>query len=112
VCVNNLYLFIYLFTFTYLFLGEDQSVEEEEPQEDVGFVGDFKWGETIKQVLLNQPEYEISMKKLRKKVISEYYAVIGDGKGMKTQEELFSKLNKKLKKQQFKVIKDTVKLVV
>jgi hypothetical protein len=37
--------------------------------------------------------------------------VVGDTKGTKTKEDLISKLNKKLKKQQFKVFKDNVKLI-
>jgi len=96
--------------------GEDapvplQSQEVEAEPEDENS-RDFRWGNVIKQVLLSQSDHEISLKKLRKKVLSEYHAVIGDSKGSKTQEELISKLNKKLKNQQFKVLKDSVKLVL
>jgi len=91
---------------------ENKETETQDAEDDNQMSGqDFKWGAVIREVLENQPNHEIQMKKLQKKVFAQYYAVVGDSKGAKTKEELISKLNKKLKKSQFKIFKENVKLV-
>jgi len=71
----------------------------------------FSWEATIIGVLKKATDNEISVKKLKKKVLAEYNAKRGDGK-TKSEEELFPKLNKKINKNpRLKVLKDRVKLI-
>ncbi|NXY22147.1 LYAR protein, partial [Atrichornis clamosus] len=70
----------------------------------------FNWKGTIKAVLKQAPDNEISIKKLRKKVIAQYYAVAGEHH--KTEEDILVTFNKKVNNNpKFRVLKDKVKLV-
>ncbi|MBN3286258.1 LYAR protein, partial [Polyodon spathula] len=73
--------------------------------------GKFSWKGTIQAVLKQSPEGEISVKKLRKKVLAEYYSVNGED-NHKSEEKLLSLFNKKISSNpKFRVLKDKVKLV-
>ncbi|XP_039396479.1 cell growth-regulating nucleolar protein isoform X1 [Mauremys reevesii] len=88
--------------------SEDAAMETEE----IGDVdkGKFNWKGTIKAVLKQAPNNEISIKKLRKKVLSQYHAVSGEHH--KSQEDLLVIFNKKVNNNpKFKVLKDKVKLM-
>ncbi|NXK06514.1 LYAR protein, partial [Herpetotheres cachinnans] len=70
----------------------------------------FNWKGTIKAVLKQAPDNEISIKKLRKKVIAQYYAVAGERH--KSEEDILVIFNKKVNNNpKFKVLKDKVKLL-
>ncbi|XP_048460468.1 cell growth-regulating nucleolar protein [Rhincodon typus] len=86
--------------------------EAEEMEEDNEVKqGKFNWKRTIKIVLQQSPEQEISIKKLRKKVLSQYYAESGDS-NYKSEVELLAIFYKKISSNpKFKVLKDKVKLV-
>ncbi|KAM6440489.1 cell growth-regulating nucleolar protein isoform 2-T3 [Liasis olivaceus] len=58
-----------------------------------GHQGKFNWKGTIRAVLKQAPDNELSIKKLRKKVIAQYYAVTGDHR--KSEEETLAMFNKK-----------------
>ncbi|XP_066488487.1 cell growth-regulating nucleolar protein [Tiliqua scincoides] len=78
---------------------------EEEPQ------GKFSWKGTIKAVLKQAPDNEISMKKLKKKVVAQYYAVMGDHHH-KSEKDVWALFNKKVNSNpKFRVLKEKVKLV-
>merc|ERR1712024_121954 len=68
----------------------------------------FDWDETISSVL--KQSGEIKLKKLKKKVVSEYMS-IHEGTH-KTAEEIGAKFDKKVKKKKYRVLKDKVTLVV
>ncbi|XP_067325058.1 cell growth-regulating nucleolar protein [Anolis sagrei] len=83
------------------------SISEENEDEHQG---KFRWKETIKAVLKQAPDNEISIKKLRKKVIAQYYAVAADQH--KSEEEILALFNKKVSKNpKFRVLKEKVKLI-
>ncbi|KAK3094351.1 hypothetical protein FSP39_000694 [Pinctada imbricata] len=88
---------------------EAQSQEEEEEEEDIKVKRSkvkFDWIDVITKVL--RKKGEISVKKLRKKVLAEYASQTGDPG---QEEKLYSKFNKKIKKNPtFVVLKDRVKL--
>nr|XP_023962634.1 cell growth-regulating nucleolar protein isoform X2 [Chrysemys picta bellii] len=89
--------------------SEDAPMETEE----IGDVdkGKFNWKGTIKAVLKQAPNNEISIKKLRKKVLAQYHAVVGEHHH-KSQEDLLVIFNKKVNNNpKFKVLKDKVKLL-
>ncbi|XP_058694336.1 cell growth-regulating nucleolar protein [Poecile atricapillus] len=93
-------------------ISEDMETENiNDNEENVGTdKGKFNWKGTIKAVLKQAPDNEISIKKLRKKVIAQYYAVAGEQH--KTEEEILVIFNKKVKNNpKFRVLKDKVKLV-
>ncbi|KAK9508993.1 hypothetical protein O3M35_006416 [Rhynocoris fuscipes] len=70
----------------------------------------FKWGQIIKQILENSSGNELSLKKLRKKVINEYLAQKGDDTPY---EKLLGTFNKKINSTEgVKIIKDKVQLVL
>ncbi|NXX39241.1 LYAR protein, partial [Tricholaema leucomelas] len=70
----------------------------------------FNWKGTIKAVLKQAPDNEISIKKLRKKVIAQYCAVAGEHH--KSEEDILVIFNKKVNNNpKFKVLKDRVKLL-
>ncbi|NXP52981.1 LYAR protein, partial [Heliornis fulica] len=82
---------------------------EDANGENVG-TGKFNWKGTIKAVLKQAPDNEISIKKLRKKVIAQYYAVAGEHH--KSEEDILVIFNKKVNNNpKFKVLKDKVKLL-
>ncbi|NWU28253.1 LYAR protein, partial [Dyaphorophyia castanea] len=91
-------------------ISEDMETENMiDNEENVG-TGKFNWKGTIKAVLKQAPDNEISIKKLRKKVIAQYYAVAGERH--KTEEEILVTFNKKVNNNpKFRVLKDKVKLV-
>ncbi|NXB17841.1 LYAR protein, partial [Rhagologus leucostigma] len=91
-------------------ISEDMETENiNDNEENVG-TGKFNWKGTIKAVLKQAPDNEISIKKLRKKVIAQYYAVAGERH--KTEEEILVTFNKKVNNNpKFRVLKDKVKLV-
>ncbi|XP_036130318.1 cell growth-regulating nucleolar protein isoform X1 [Molossus molossus] len=72
--------------------------------------GKFNWKGTIKAILKQAPDNEVAFKKLRKKVLAQYYAVTEDHH--RSEEELLVIFNKKVSKNPaFKLLKDKVKLL-
>ncbi|NWX45592.1 LYAR protein, partial [Steatornis caripensis] len=93
-------------------ISEDMAAENANGnEENVGTDrGKFNWKGTIKAVLKQAPDNEISIKKLRKKVIAQYYAVAGEHH--KSEEDILVIFNKKVNNNpKFKVLKDKVKLL-
>ncbi|NXI36772.1 LYAR protein, partial [Galbula dea] len=93
-------------------ISEDMEAEDTNGnEENVGTdKGKFNWKGTIKAVLKQAPDNEISIKKLRKKVIAQYYAVAGEHH--KSEEDILVIFNRKVKNNpKFKVLKDKVKLL-
>ncbi|XP_053920578.1 cell growth-regulating nucleolar protein [Cuculus canorus] len=91
-----------------------EDMETENTNENEGNVGTdkgkFNWKGTIRAVLKQAPDNEISIKKLRKKVIAQYYAVAGEHH--KSEEDILVIFNKKVNNNpKFKVLKDKVKLL-
>uniref|UniRef100_A0A3Q0R2H8 Cell growth-regulating nucleolar protein n=1 Tax=Amphilophus citrinellus TaxID=61819 RepID=A0A3Q0R2H8_AMPCI len=71
----------------------------------------FNWKGNIKAILRESPDQEMSVKKLRKKVLAAYYSFTGD-RNFKTEEEVLALFNKKINKNpKLRVLKDTVRLV-
>ncbi|NWV77401.1 LYAR protein, partial [Dasyornis broadbenti] len=88
---------------------ETENINDNEENVETGR-GKFNWKGTIKAVLKQAPDNEISIKKLRKKVIAQYYAVAGEHH--KTEEEILVLFNKKVNNNpKFRVLKEKVKLV-
>ncbi|XP_075786859.1 cell growth-regulating nucleolar protein isoform X2 [Pelodiscus sinensis] len=86
----------------------DAAIETEESGD--ADKGKFNWKGTIKAVLKQAPNHEISIKKLRKKVLAQFHAVVGEYH--KSQEDLLVIFNKKVNNNpKFKVLKDRVKLM-
>ncbi|XP_017394387.1 cell growth-regulating nucleolar protein [Cebus imitator] len=72
--------------------------------------GKFNWKGTIKAILKQAPDNEIAIKKLRKKVLAQYYTVTNEHH--RSEEELLVIFNKKVSKNPtFKLLKDKVKLL-
>ncbi|XP_013912973.1 PREDICTED: cell growth-regulating nucleolar protein isoform X2 [Thamnophis sirtalis] len=72
--------------------------------------GKFNWKGTIRAVLKQAPDNELSIKKLRKKVIAQYYAVTSDHQ--KSEEEALALFKKKVSSNpNFRVLKEKVKLL-
>ena len=87
-----------------------QPEEGEAKDHEVPAKGKFNWKGTIKAVLKQAPDNEISVKKLKKKVIAQYHGVMSDHH--MSEEELLAIFNKKINKNPtFKVLKDRVKLL-
>jgi len=87
-------------------LAEDAEGDTEQRSK-----GKFNWKGTIKAVLRKSPEEGLCMKKLRKKVLAEYYSFSGD-RNFRSEEEIFSLFNKKVSgNPKFRVVKYKVKLV-
>ncbi|NXF03908.1 LYAR protein, partial [Smithornis capensis] len=87
-------------------ISEDMETENTNDNEE----SKFNWKGTIKAVLKQAPDNEISIKKLRKKVIAQYYAVAGEHH--KSEEEILAIFKKKVNNNpKFKVLKDKVKLM-
>ncbi|XP_048827718.1 cell growth-regulating nucleolar protein [Brienomyrus brachyistius] len=88
--------------------------DEEKAEEDEGqpsSKGKFNWKGTMKAILRQSPEEGISIKKLKKKVLAEYYTFTGEG-NFRSEEELISLFNKKVNNNpKFRVLKDKVRLV-
>lgn len=72
--------------------------------------GKFNWKGTIRAVLKQAPDNEISVKKLRKKVLAQYYTV--SSQQHQSEEELLAIFNRKISKNpSLKLFKDKVKLL-
>ncbi|ODN03876.1 Cell growth-regulating nucleolar protein [Orchesella cincta] len=89
---------------------EEDNNADESQTEETEVPAEFRWGEIIEEILMAREDKSISLKKLKKKVFSEYYARVGDSKGVKSKEDLSAQLNKKLRKRKFQVVGETVKL--
>ncbi|XP_059236768.1 cell growth-regulating nucleolar protein [Mustela nigripes] len=90
------------------FSGPPQGGEPE--NHEAPTKGKFNWKGTIKAVLRQAPDNEVAIKKLRKKVLAQYYAVTNEHH--KSEEELLTIFNKKISKNPtFKLLKDKVKLL-
>lgn len=86
--------------------GNASQSEEDTAQTTSGKRGRFDWAHTITAVL--RAKGEISLKKLRKKVLAEYASYGGN----KPDEKLLAKFNKKVTSlPQVKVLKDRARLV-
>ncbi|NXF72675.1 LYAR protein, partial [Sclerurus mexicanus] len=91
-------------------ISEDMETENTNEKSVGTNKGKFNWKGTIRAVLKQTPDNEISIKRLRKKVIAQYYAVAGEQ--YKSEAEILVTFNKKVNNNpQFKVLKDKVKLV-
>ncbi|KAM9580531.1 cell growth-regulating nucleolar protein isoform 1-T1 [Guaruba guarouba] len=91
-------------------ISEDMETENNNGNEENVGRGKFNWKGTIKAVLKQAPDNEISIKKLRKKVIAQYYATAGEHH--KSEEDILVIFNKKVNNNpKFKVLKDKVKLL-
>ncbi|NWI48742.1 LYAR protein, partial [Calyptomena viridis] len=87
-------------------ISEDMEAEDTNDNEE----SKFNWKGTIKAVLKQAPDNEISIKRLRKKVIAQYYAIVDEHH--KSEEEILAIFNKKVNNNpKFKVLKDKVKLM-
>ncbi|XP_054437907.1 cell growth-regulating nucleolar protein [Pteronotus mesoamericanus] len=83
---------------------------EPENHEAAPAKGKFNWKGTIKAILKQAPDNEIAIKKLRKKVLAQYYAVTNEHH--RSEEELLVIFSKKVSKNPaFKLLKDKVKLL-
>ncbi|CAN2388565.1 erythrocyte development [Pristimantis euphronides] len=88
----------------------DEDVEDEKGEGDDGKKGKFNWKGTIKALLRLAPDNELPIKKLRKKVIAQYYLISSEQH--RSKEEILATFNKKIQKNpKFKVLKENVKLV-
>ncbi|XP_054109457.2 cell growth-regulating nucleolar protein isoform X4 [Callithrix jacchus] len=85
--------------------------EGGEPEEhEVPAKGKFNWKGTIKTILKQAPDNEIAIKKLRKKVLAQYYTVTNEHH--RSEKELLVIFDKKVSKNPtFKLLKDKVKLL-
>ncbi|XP_043978737.1 cell growth-regulating nucleolar protein [Gambusia affinis] len=89
----------------------DDAAESEETEDQATSHGKFNWKGNIKAVLRESPDQELSVKRLRKKVLAAYYSFAGDI-NFKTEDELLALFNKKITKNpKFRVLKDRVKLL-
>uniref|UniRef100_A0A3P8RSI5 Cell growth-regulating nucleolar protein n=1 Tax=Amphiprion percula TaxID=161767 RepID=A0A3P8RSI5_AMPPE len=83
----------------------------EEVENEAVSKGKFNWKGNIKAVLRKSPDQELSVKKLRKKVLTAYYSYTGD-RNFKTETEVFAIFNKKINNNpKFRILKDRVRLV-
>lgn len=83
---------------------------EAENHTEVPTRGKFNWKGTIKSVLKQAPDNEIAVKKLRKKVLAQYYTVSQEQH--LSEEELLAIFNRKISKNpSLKLFKDKVKLL-
>ncbi|XP_053422886.1 cell growth-regulating nucleolar protein isoform X2 [Nycticebus coucang] len=85
--------------------------EGAEPEDHVAPAkGKFNWKGTIKAILKQAPDNEISIKKLRKKVLAQYH--MASSERHRSEEELLVIFNKKISRNPtFKLLKDKVKLL-
>ncbi|XP_008289665.1 cell growth-regulating nucleolar protein [Stegastes partitus] len=89
---------------------EDADMSEEAENEAV-FKGKFNWKGNIKAVLRDCPDQELSVKRLRKKILAAYYSYTGD-RNTKTETEVLALFSKKINSNpKFRVLKDRVRLV-
>ncbi|KAM4709919.1 cell growth-regulating nucleolar protein [Discoglossus pictus] len=72
--------------------------------------GKFNWKGTIRALLRQAPDNELPIKKLRKKVLAQYFAV--SSAQHKSEEDLLATFNKKIHNNpKFRVLKERVKLI-
>lgn len=75
-----------------------------------GIPGRFNWKGTTKAILKQAPENKRAVRKLKKKVLAQYYAVTDEHH--KSEEDLLVLFNKKISKNPtFRLLKDKVKLL-
>ncbi|XP_073430592.1 cell growth-regulating nucleolar protein isoform X2 [Dendrobates tinctorius] len=90
--------------------GDEENGAEENGEEDSGKTAKFNWKGTIRALLRQAPDNELTIKKLRKKVIAQYCAISSEHH--KSEEELLATFNKKIQNNpKFRVLKERVKLV-
>lgn len=90
---------------------QDESQLADEVEERQVSKGKFNWKGTIKAVIRKSDDQELSVKKLRKKVLAAYYSFSGES-NFKSEEQVLALFNKKIKgNPKFRVLKDKVKLV-
>ncbi|KAM6927932.1 cell growth-regulating nucleolar protein [Xenentodon cancila] len=93
--------------------AEDVDVPATDEVEDkaVQVSGKFNWKGNIKALLRDSPDQELSLKKLRKKVVAAYYSFTGN-RNFRSEDEVLALFNQKVTKNpKFRVLKDRVKLV-
>ncbi|XP_063779352.1 cell growth-regulating nucleolar protein isoform X2 [Pseudophryne corroboree] len=91
-------------------IDEEQIPQKKKKKKHEEFEGKFNWKGTIKALLRQAPDHELPIKRLRKKVISQYYATSSETH--KSEKELLSTFNKKIKNNpKFRVLKENVKLI-
>ncbi|XP_012928598.1 cell growth-regulating nucleolar protein isoform X2 [Heterocephalus glaber] len=85
--------------------------EDGEPEDgETPAKGKFNWKGTIEAVLRQAPDNELAVKKLRKKVLAQYYKVTSDSH--RSEEKLLVIFNKKISKNpSFRLLKDKIKLL-
>lgn len=85
--------------------------DQEETEDQAAAKGKFNWKGNIKAVLRESPDQEMSVKKLRKKILAAYYSYTGD-RNFKKEEEVLALFNNKINKNpKLRVLKDRVRLV-
>lgn len=85
--------------------------DQEETEDRAATKGKFNWKGNIKAVLRESPDQEMSVKKLRKKILAAYYSYTGD-RNFKKEEEVLALFNNKINKNpKLRVLKDRVRLV-
>ncbi|MEE6462510.1 hypothetical protein FKM82_001620 [Ascaphus truei] len=83
---------------------------EENGESNKTVKGKFNWKGTIKALLKQAPDHELPIKKLRKKVLAQYYTI--STKQHKSEAELLGVFNQKINKNpKFRVLKEKVKLL-
>uniref|UniRef100_A0A3P9Q479 Ly1 antibody reactive homolog (mouse) n=1 Tax=Poecilia reticulata TaxID=8081 RepID=A0A3P9Q479_POERE len=91
--------------------GDEDQTENGVEEDSKKTKSKFNWKGNIKAVLRESPDQELSVKRLRKKVLAAYYSFAGDI-NFKTEDELLALFNKKITKNpKFRVLKDRVKLL-
>ncbi|XP_076812883.1 cell growth-regulating nucleolar protein-like isoform X2 [Clavelina lepadiformis] len=92
--------------------GSDKTSETNEGEgEGAAAARKFPWFRTIKVCLKTAPDHELSIKKLRKKVLKEYSCFDGE-KRTRTENELNALFLKKVNRNpKFRVLKEKVKLL-
>ncbi|XP_053314252.1 cell growth-regulating nucleolar protein [Spea bombifrons] len=88
---------------------EENSMDENHENNEAN-QGKFNWKGTIKALLKDAPDNELPVKRLRKKVLAQYYAVSSEQH--RSEEDLLVIFNKKIHSNpKFKVLKEKVKLL-
>ncbi|XP_078534609.1 cell growth-regulating nucleolar protein isoform X2 [Lissotriton helveticus] len=90
--------------------GLSAEVEENEDADESTVKVKFNWKGTIKAVLKEAPDNEMSIKKLRKKVLAQYYSVVTEH--YKSRDDVLVTFKKKINcNPKFRILKEKVKLV-
>ncbi|KAM8940431.1 cell growth-regulating nucleolar protein isoform 2-T2 [Pelodytes ibericus] len=89
---------------------QDQASAEENDENNESARGKFNWKGTIKALLKQAPDNELPIKRLRKKVLAQYYTI--SSTQHKSEEDLLATFNKKIRgNPKFRVLKENVKLL-